>query len=309
MKKTLTILFILNLTLFNINYIISLDQGINTIDEKNKGNWYEKLNWWRKSKPKYESLAKLINAIKINKKDIEDKHKKIVSKFESLINNLNIDINLFVKKIETKISELDKLIETEYLENESDQLNSTNNLKNTLQKLKLDFQALILIKKNLDQSISENLTNQLQEAENYEENALNSFEKIEHVLDDKKARTLYETIENANDNILVIKNYITGPFQNYINESEIKLNQLETNIEKIVKDLEAKDIYLRELTPEEIKKKEEQELLKKEQENQAKEKQKKVEAPKSQSWYQAIINFFKNLIYIFMYFFKSKKST
>lgn len=307
MRKICIIVSLFNLLLINISLLRSFDQGINTVDEKNKGNWYEKLNWWRKSKPKYEGLSKLVNNINSSKKRIEDKYKKILSKFDNLIKSLKIDLNTFEKNITIKISELNKILETEYFHDEQDKLNKSNEIKNNLDKLKLDFKTLTLLKNNLDKSVMQNLANQVSQSENYEENALHSFEEIENVLDDKKARALYETIENANENVLAIKNYISGDLESYINESEIKINQLESNIEKTVKNLESKEIYLRNLTPEEIKDKEREDLLKKEQAaKKANQKQvKKCTSEENLPWYYKILNFFKVIINKIFYFIKS----
>jgi len=315
-SRLLTILAIVVLvTIFD--YTKSFDQGINTVDEKNKGNWYEKLNWWRKSKPKYEALVKVVNTINNMKKNLEDKHNKITTKFNNFIKSLNLNTKLFVKNIDDKIIQVNRSLEKEYLEDEQELLKTTNNLKNTLLKLKLDFQALMSIKNNLDISISNNLASQCAQAENYEETALHNFEEIENVLDDKKARNLYEIIENANENVLAIKVYISGSLENYISESTIKLDQLQSEIEKTVKDLESKDIYLRELTKEEIQAKEEEKIR---EEKAALEKKKMQEAQKKAqecqevqlSWYDKIILVFKNLInkircFFMSLFFKSDK--
>lgn len=288
MKKIFTLSFLI---IFNI-------RSINTVDENNKGNWYEKLNWWKKSKPKYESLAKSIIDIKKAKKDLENKYKQIISKFDNLIKNLNLDQAIILKKIDQKLIELNKLIEKEYDQDDQDLLNRSNETKNSLEKLRLDFKALILSKSNLDKSILYNLENQSQLAENYEESALHSFEEMENILDDKKAKVLYEIIENANENINIIKGYITGSLKDYVDESEKKINQLGSNVENTVKNLESNNIYLREIT----EKKEVEKGQKKVVDN------KKAEENLSLPWYKKvykkIIDFFKKVVDFLNFFLK-----
>lgn len=288
MKKIFTLSFLI---IFNI-------RSINTVDESNKGNWYEKLNWWKKSKPKYESLTKSTIDIKKAKKDLEDKYKQIISKFDNLIKNLNLDQSVFLKKIDQKLIELNKLIEKEYDQDDQDLLNRSNETKNSLEKLRLDFKALILARSNLDKSILYNLKNQSQLAENYEESALQSFEEIENILDDKKAKVLYEIIENANENINIIKGYITSPLKDYVDESEKKIIQLGSNVENVVKNLESNNIYLREITEKKEVEKEQKKIVdnKKAEEN--------LSLPWYKKVYKKIIDFFKKVVDFLDFFLK-----
>lgn len=288
--------------IFILSFLVIFNtRAIDTIDEANKGNWYEKLNWWKKSKPKYESLSKLLTNIKEDKKDLENRYKKISSKFDEFIKNLNIDQDLILKKIDQKLAELNTQIEQEYEQDDQDMLNTSTEVKNNIEKLKIDFKALVFAKSNLDKSIEYNLENQIQLAENYEETALHSFEQIENVLDDKKAKALYETIENANENIAIIKNYISIDLKNYISESEIKINQLESKVENSIKKLESKNVYL----IEKINKQKDAEKEKKEIKDES---EKKSYLTWYKKLYIKISNFFKKIIDFFKSFFiKSEK--
>ncbi|CDK30984.1 hypothetical protein [Candidatus Babela massiliensis] len=308
MKNFSSKLFIILFNTFvvlTINYSVCLNNGINTIDQKDTGNWYEKLHWWRKAKPRYEALASLMKQINNSKKDLTEKYNQIIGKFNKTITSLKIDSNIFLRKIDENIEKLNKQLEQEFLDEDQELMNKLNDEKKILENLKVNFQSLTLMKDKIDNSISNVLSDQLKSAESYEESALNSFEEIEKVLDDKKARILYETIENAGDNILLIKNYITGALKNYLVESGIKLDQILSVLNQNIPVLESKGIYLRDLTKEEIEEQEKSENSKKE-DIQKKPLLKDNEKKEKVSWFKRILrgigNFFK---YIFSFFKKS----
>lgn len=221
-------------------------------EQNYRGNWYEKLHWWKKAKPKYDAISVLIDQIKIVKKDLSEKHKTLVDKYNKFIANLKIDPKIFIKKIDENLKNIENQFEEELINEDNQIISNLNETKKTLEQLKNDFQTLVLLKNKIDESIVTILENQVNLADSYEEKALNSFEEIEKVLDDKKARELYESIENANENIQNIKTYIITSLKNFFLESSIKLDELISTISFVVPNLEKEDIFLREISPEEL---------------------------------------------------------
>lgn len=241
--KTIFLIVILGYT----NFLISQDA-----DQGNVGNWYEKLHWWKKAKPKYQELVSAVKRIKKNKKEFSAKHSIIISTIHDLIDSLKIDNKQLMSKINHYISEMDSKIEESYNEGVEDAriIDQLSENKKNLEKLKQDFKLLDDLGAKVNEAIEDILTSQIERAENYEEQAMNKLEQLENVLDDKKAKNYYEEIQNKAENILSIEDYIQGSLKGYLNQSSIRLNQLVHEIKNLVQQLENQKIYISEVTPE-----------------------------------------------------------
>jgi len=222
------------------------------IDQGNVGNWYEKLHWWKKAKPKYQELVASVKRIKKYKKEFAAKQSVIVSTIHNLIDSLKIDNKQLIGKINHYISDMDSKIEESYNEGIEDakMVDQLSENKKNLEKLKQDFRLLDDLGAKVNEAIEDILASQIQRAETYEEQAMNKLELLENVLDDKKAKNFYEEIQNNAENILSIEEYIQGSLTGYLNQSSIRLNQLTHEIESLFQQLENQKIYLSEVTPE-----------------------------------------------------------
>lgn len=228
-------------------FLISQDS-----DQGNVGNWYEKLHWWKKAKPKYQELVASVKRIKKYKKEFTAKHSVIISTIHSLIDSLKVDNTQLIGKINYYISDMDAKIEESYNEGNEDAeaIEQLSENKKNLEKLKQDFKLLDDLGAKVNEAVEDVLANQIQRAEDYEEQAMNKLEQLENVLDDKKAKSFYEEIQNHAENILSIEDYIQGPLKGYLNQSSIRLNQLTHEIKNLVLELEHKKIYISDIIPE-----------------------------------------------------------
>jgi len=228
-----------------MSFLISqdIDQGV--------GNWYEKLHWWKKAKPKYQEIVTSVKRIKKHQKEFEAKYSIMISTIHDLIDSLKIDNKQLFAKINHYISELDAKIEESYNENIEDAhiIEQYSQNKENLEKLKQDLKLLDDLGAKVNEAIEVILTNQIRRAESYEEQAMNKLEDLENVLDDKKAKNFYEEIQNNAENISYIEDYIQGPLKGYLNQSSIRLNQLTHEIRDLFQQLETQKIYLSEVAP------------------------------------------------------------
>ena len=80
---------------------------------------------------------------------------------------------------------------------------------------------------------------------------LEYFERIEKVLDDKKAHHYYDTVENSLENIRAIIQYLIGPLQIFIDDTVIRFDALIPKIKKSIEELEKKGIQVRVLSEKE----------------------------------------------------------
>ncbi len=240
------------------------------------GNWYEKLHWWKKAKPQYETIESLSSKIKGVQKELAEKRNSFLPKYEGVFTKFHIKQSGIVAKLNDLI-DLYKMLLDELLEEDEEvqkeRASLYNEIKTDLEYLKLDFEMFGVLKSRLDQAVLQVLVDQLKQVDAYEDKALDSFDEIEKIFDDKKARELYEVIENVSENVKASYQFVNGSLRQFINEAIGKSNQLITNIEQKVKDLKDKKVYLSSEDEEEAKKIEEEE---KAAEILAKKKEKKV---------------------------------
>lgn len=242
---TKTLLFIV-ISFCYTNLLVSQD-----MDQGGSGNWYEKLHWWKKAKPKYQEIVASVKRIRKFKKEFAAKQSIINSTIHDLIDSLKIDNKQLMGKINQYISEMDAKIEESY-ENveETRVIEQFGENKKKLERLKQDFRLIDDLGSKVNEAIEDVLASQIERVEDYEEKAMNKLLQLENVLDDKKAKNFYEEIQNSAENILSIEEYIQGPLKGYLNQASIRLNQLTHEIKNLVLELENQKIYLSEITPE-----------------------------------------------------------
>lgn len=280
--------------------LLQPDEGKETLnDEPDSGNWYEKLQWWKKAKPAYEIIQGKIAQIKSLTEAFLDRRTSIKKELDSFYNSLRIRQKTTQEMIDKALEELKELQEQQQAgveelsaEQRAQQIELADKQKN-LEQLKTDIDMLASLSTRVEEAEGV-LSEQLKKAERFEERALESFEQIENVLDDQKAKQLYDTIENSAENIQALIAYIEGPLRGYLEQSAARMTQLMPKIKAQVENLEKHGISLRVLTEEERKK--EEELKKKhalEEEARVREQKAKkaqAEQEKAMSWWQKLWN-------------------
>lgn len=283
--------FLFLILLINRNLVSSSKAKI-VLDQSDSGNWYEKLHWWKKAKPKYDEIVHSVSKVKTLQKELINKRSQFYSEFDKMFQELAIDKEAILKELNGLIDKYNLQLEEDFEEDDEAQKKEVTKLiekKKVVEQLLRDFQVLFGLKDRLDEATLDILIDQVQLVDSYQEKALDNFEKIENVLDDKKARDLYESIENANENIKAIENYFDGALRIFINEVIAKSRQLMINISHSITELKSFGIYLSER-----EKKEALELAEKEEKEAEKSKKEKgeIEEVEGFSLWQKIKNFF-----------------
>ena len=144
-----------------------------------------------------------------------------------------------------------------------------------LEMLKDDFEQFNTMVNRLHEAYDDVYLQQIHECDTYDERALESYERIEKVLDDEKARHYYDLVENSLENIRAILQYLRGPFIQFSDQAWAKIQQLMPKIKTTIAELDKQGIPIRVLTEKEkaereaIKKQKEAERLKAEAEKKA----------------------------------------
>lgn len=276
-KKSLLVNIILQLLIF-----VSLQAAEDT------GNWYEKLQWWKKAKPLYATVKSRNEEVQQVKIELSNLQKHIVETINSFYSKARIN------KVET-MDTINKLIAENLDYNQEEIVANLENLKSHLEELI-----------NIDNQVKEAgriISQQGEMADHYQEKALESFGGIETVFDDKRARSYYEIIENAKENLDLIETYFTNSLYLFLSNLIGKLNNLSSNIETIMNKLSQEDIPVKYFTPEEKAAQEEAKLAHEKEIAEAEAlEQKKIEAEKLElakqniSWWQKIVNYISNFL-------------
>lgn len=232
------------------NYIYSVD-----LELDNSGNWYEKLQWWRKAKPEYEQLSQFVQEVKTIANNLLSKKDSINKQIEQFYISIKVTSTQALSNINKVIEELKPVIEDV---DQSDLAAQAMAKQKDLEKLKENLETLSLLQKRLEQAYN-TIKDQINKADTYQDKALDNFEQIEEVLDDQKARYLYESIEATKEDIKAIAGYIQIDLNGYISQLTFQVKDLLSSMSRSIKNLEQNGILIRPLTKEEI---EQQELAK-----------------------------------------------
>jgi hypothetical protein len=270
----------------------SIKEGIDTIEEEDSGNWYEKRRAWKKAKPKYDEIRKLVTALddstayffEANKdveKEIEQFYLAIGSEQMQALTNLNNIMQALAKERETKNEKIAAQEAKQLADMQAQKQKNLEGLKSNLENIKK-------INENIRNAILGTLVDQVRVARSYEDKALESYYRISEILDDRKAWNLLHDMDVYKENVQAIQDWINSELRNYIDQSSAKAKELIESSKQLVDMLNQQGITLRkQLTAEE--KRAHDEKLKQEAEEKAR------AAEKNKSIWNSIKNFFGSI--------------
>ncbi len=207
-------------------------KGIDTVDvAEPKGNWLYKRIWWEKAERTYEKIKQLADKI-------------LESRIVYYARRTDLDRNTldpFYMGQGFSQGELSEVVTflTEQLgqehkegalnEKEKDLLSALAEEKKNLDHLQKNIQSITNIDHALDDALLK-LSEQLNQARFYEQQAWESFKAINRELSDKKARELYYGMDTYWRNLNNINSYISGPFSQYFDQL---VDRVKGEVEKI----------------------------------------------------------------------------
>lgn len=208
-------------------------KGINTVDvdSEPKGNWLYKRIWWEKAERTYEKIKQLTDKI------LEARILYFARRTDLDRNTLDpfyLGQGFNQGELTEIITYLTEQFEQERKdgtldEKERELLAILNEEKKNLEGL----QKGIVTVTNIDHAIDDallKLSEQLNQAKMYEQQAWQSFKAINRELSDKKARELYYGMDTYWRNLNNINTYISGAFSQYFDQLDERIKQ---EVEKI----------------------------------------------------------------------------
>ena len=249
--------------------------------EPDSGNWYEKLHWWKEAQKVYnEDVQNALEQIATVEED-----------FKQRTTTLSEQHAAAMKALPTRKAEAAPLIAKELKRIEEDlelpkatqeEKAALEGLQKKLESLNTDFDQLVTLEQRFQEALTQTFSRQVAQTKRYAEQAKEAFEKIEKVLDERKARKYYKQVENSLENMRAATTYLIGPLQIFIDQSWTKLTQIMGRITETIQALEQEGILLRPYTEEE--KAAEERARQEQAKKKAEEARKKAE--QSRSWWQ-----------------------
>ncbi len=273
-------------------------------DEPDSGNWYEKLRWWKEAKRVYsEDVHDAMEQVRSLTSSYDEKKRGLSAQLDDYYRSIPVArlaaapiINGLLEELKKELEPLSQEKSTPLKKEEKEKASLLEEQTKKLEGLKDDFEQFNTMVTRLHEAYDDVFTQQTRECDNYDERALESFERIEKVLDDEKARHYYDLIENSLENIRSIIQYLRGPFSLFIDQAWAKIQQLMPTIKTAITELDKQGIPVRVLTE---KEKAEREAAKKQKE----EARLKAEAEKKAEVERQALPWWKKIFYAIGSFF------
>lgn len=220
-------------------------KGINTVDvdSEPKGNWLYKRIWWEKAERTYEKIKQLTDKI-------------LEARILYFARRTDLDRNVLDPfylgqgfnqgELTEIINYLTQQLEQERKEGSIDE--KERDLLTILTEEKKNLEGLqkgVSMVSNIDHAIDDallKLSEQLNQAKMYEQQAWQSFKAINRELSDKKARELYYSMDTYWRNLNNINSYISGSFAQYFDQLDDRIKQEVENIKSTMGTLKEKGI-------------------------------------------------------------------
>ena len=263
---------------------LPLDAGITTTSEDFRGNWHEKLKFFKEARQAYEQLRVIALETDTLMPQLDKKRDALVA----LITQFVQAYSLKEGAIEEQLNELEKLLEKErrkdvqLTEQERNELTEVKDKKKELEFLKKDTMGFNEIIFGLDKAFA-TAQQQMVRAKEYEQKGWELYDKIADVLNDELAEEMYLTIKGNITNVSLINSYLKNDLVKYLEQTEQLLKDHITKISTRIDALQQRGIILLAQNQEE-----QAQLLEKQ--KQAEEEQKRKEAAqRSQGWWSRVI--------------------
>lgn len=213
-------------------------KGIDTVDvAEPKGNWLYKRIWWEKAERTYEKIKQLAEKIQearilyfARRTDLD----------RNTLDPFYLGQGFTQGELTEIISFLTSQLEQDRKDGTLDEkeqalLNALTEEKKSLENLQKGVKAVTNIDRALDDALLK-LSEQLNQARMYEQQAWENFKSINRELSDKRARELYYGMDTYWRNLNNINTYISDSFSQYFDQLTDRVKQ---EIEKIKSTMDA----------------------------------------------------------------------
>jgi hypothetical protein len=228
-------------------------------EEPDSGNWYEKLRWWKAAKGLYTvDIRAALDELEVLQEEFETKKTEVLSSLDRYSADLPLKRQAAIHVIDDLLQDLTKRQEelarertrTQDQKN-PDETTTLEEHQKMLNELKKEFEDFNTLYQRLKQVFEVVIPSQIQNAQNYGDEALAAYEGIEQTLDDKKAHQLYNLVENNLENIQATSSYLRSSLWNFIDTAWTASVNLMPKITKSISDLEEKGVVVRPLSAQE----------------------------------------------------------
>lgn len=194
--------------------------GIDTVDIKEaQGNWLFKRIWWERAEAKYEKIRNRVAAVHESRMAFFSKRAEFDKK---IINPFLVSIGISTGELQELLSQLTQQLEQARVKEGSlsDEerllLKDLDTQKEALDRLKLGIGKILTLAQDIDNAL-ETLIEQVNRVRAYEQESWQQFKEIARVLNDKKAREIFYSMDSLSKNVSNVASYIQQQFEPYFN--------------------------------------------------------------------------------------------
>lgn len=223
-------------------------EGIDTVDlDQPQGNWLFKRIWWERSEARYEKIKKKIEEIFEHRMVFFEKRSELV---KNILDPFYLKIGMGQGEFQAILEEYIQRLETEREKKgslspqEREMLTKLDKEREALEQLVVDVQAIGEVENRVDESLSRMLE-QLGTIRRYDAQAWDAFKEIARVVDDEKARQLYQVVDTALNNIKDIGDYLEHAFAAHFDQLITTAKEQTERVTILVAGLKEKGIDLK----------------------------------------------------------------
>lgn len=248
-----------------------------------RGNWYIKRKFFIEARTVYEYIKQRIPEVAATKKSFTDLHDAVMHDVDLFFTQLGTEPQALDAALTATINALDqeRIAKEQLTEKERGTLADLEVTKKELIQVQDDIRVLTENRAALDK-VMQILTTQLDACSAYEQRAWDKYEAIADVLNDYKAEQMYCEMQSYKNHINAIDAYLKGQLLDYFNQLITVVHDQITSIKNALEKLKLQGIVFEAEAASELHKK--QALVKK-----------VTQQPEAHTWYERIIQFFKNI--------------
>lgn len=226
----------------------SVIEGIDTVDlDQPQGNWLFKRIWWERSEARYEKIKRKTEEIFENRMIFFEKRSELV---KNILDPFYLKIGMGQGEFQAILEDYIHRLEAErekkgsLTPQEREMLTKLDSEREALEQLIVDVQAIGEVENRVDESLSR-LLEQLGAIRRYDKQAWDAFKEIARVVDDEKARQLYQVVDTALNNIKDIGDYLEHAFAAHFDQLIATAKEQTERVTTIVAGLKEKGIDLK----------------------------------------------------------------
>jgi hypothetical protein len=220
-------------------------EGIDTEELIDSGNWFVKRKFWRKAKPVYEDIRARVAVAESYQDVFFNKKSDLFKRIHEFFQNSGVTLGSLDQSLKTLKESLESAREEVGLDRDKQAvLERVEKSYKELELLRQDYELIDTIQSNIQQ-VFDKFSDQVSLVNSYEQRAYSVYKHIGEILDHEKASALYQSLENILENIDLKIDYIEKNLQDYMSYLEKEVDEIISESDNLIKELKERGVSLK----------------------------------------------------------------